>query len=81
MDQKPDNSCEIQNAACGESGIMIRLKIVEMAENEMSRQQEEDDGLLHGTMVMKQLILPWANTNRIVCADSYFASVPSAEEL
>ena len=23
----------------------------------------------------------WANTDRIVCADSYFASVPAAEEL
>ena len=25
--------------------------------------------------------MPWANTDRIVCADSYFASVPAAEEL
>ena len=26
-------------------------------------------------------MLPWANTDRIVCTDSYFASVPAAEEL
>ena len=25
--------------------------------------------------------MPWANTDRIICADSYFASVPAAEEL
>ena len=25
--------------------------------------------------------MPWTNTDRIVCADSYFASVPDAEEL
>ena len=27
------------------------------------------------------LVMPWANTDRIVCADTYFASVPAAEEL
>ena len=31
--------------------------------------------------VLKELMLTWAKTNRIVCADSYFASVPAAEEL
>ena len=25
--------------------------------------------------------MPWANVDRIVCSDSYFAPVPSAEEL
>ena len=25
--------------------------------------------------------MQWANTDRIVCADSYFASLPAAEEL
>ena len=26
-------------------------------------------------------MLPWDNTDRIICADSYLASVPDAEEL
>ena len=36
----------------------------------------EDPGRLHGKRVMKQLVAPWRNSGRVVCADSYFASVP-----
>jgi hypothetical protein len=42
---------------------------------------EDESGLLHGTKVLKELIEPWAFTNRMVCANSYFASVGTAEEL
>ena len=35
----------------------------------------------HGTSVLKYLILPWAQTERGVCADSYFASVTTAQVL
>ena len=28
IDRKPENGCEIQNAACGRSGVMLRLKLV-----------------------------------------------------
>jgi Transposase IS4 len=31
--------------------------------------------------VLKELVLPWARTGRLVVADSYFASVATAEEL
>ena len=34
--------------------------------------------MLHGAKVILELVLPWINTHRPVCADSYFASVPSA---
>jgi Transposase IS4 len=34
MERKPDDGCEIQNSACGFSGIMMRLKIVRSAEQE-----------------------------------------------
>jgi Transposase IS4 len=34
IDRKPENGCKIQNAACGESGVMIRLKLVKTAEEE-----------------------------------------------
>jgi hypothetical protein len=37
--------------------------------------QPGDDGLLCGMVILKSLVLPWARTDRIVCADSYFALV------
>ena len=33
----------------------------------------------HGAAIFMELVLPWVNTHRIVCADSYFASVTAAE--
>ena len=30
---------------------------------------------------MKEIAMPWHTTDRVVCTDSYFASVPAAEEL
>jgi hypothetical protein len=82
IDRKPENGCEIQNAADGLSGVMLRLKLVETAEAEDENVHEEEDGLLHGTKILKYLVQPWAGAgDRTVCADSYFASVGAAEEL
>ena len=75
IDRKPENGCEIQNAACGRSGVMIRLKIVKTAEEENASVVTEDDGNNHGTNVLKFLVEPWVRTDHCVCADSYFASV------
>ena len=75
IDRKPENGCEIQNAACGRSGVMIRLKIVKTAEEENASVVTEDDGNNHGTNVLKFLVEPWVRTDRCVCADSYFTSV------
>jgi Transposase IS4 len=36
---------------------------------------------LHGTAILCRLVEPWAGSNRVVCADSYFASVDAAERL
>jgi hypothetical protein len=49
IDHKPENGCEIQNAACGNIGVMLQLKLVKMAEEEGANIEEEDNGLLHGT--------------------------------
>ena len=77
MERKPDNGCEIQDACNRRSKVMIRLKLVKgSVDNELL--ENEDHGGLHGTRVMKQLVLPWRNSGRVVCADSYFASVPCA---
>jgi hypothetical protein len=88
IDRKPENGCEIQCASCGESGIMIRLKLVKTAEEEARHialmdeaatgEIMSDQGLLHGAKVMRDLVLPWMHSDRIVCGDSYFASVPAA---
>lgn len=88
IDRKPENGCEIQCASCGKSGIMIRLKLVKTAEEEarhISLMDEaatgevmSDQGLLHGAKVMRDLLMPWMHSDRIVCGDSYFASVPAA---
>jgi hypothetical protein len=82
IDRKPENGCEIQNAACGKSGIMMRLKLVKSKEEELTHLKEiDDEGLNHGTVIIKSLVAPWQGLNRIVCADWYFASVATALEL
>jgi hypothetical protein len=84
IDRKPENGCEIQNCGDGRSGVMMHLKIVETAESESLHCSAFDgeEGLLHGTIVLKYLIDPWAYSGDCpVCADSYFASVLAVEEL
>ena len=77
MERNLDNGCEIQDACAGRSKVMIRLKLVKgSVDNKMST--NEDPGGLHGTIVMKKLVAPWRNSGRMVCADSYFASVTCA---
>jgi hypothetical protein len=80
IDCKPENGCEIQTACCGQSGIMIGLKLVKSAKCRV-REDPEDEGLNHGTKVAKELVLPYANSGRVCVADSYFASVQCAKEL
>ena len=75
IDRKPENGCEIQNAACGRSGVMIQLKIVKTAEEENTSAVTDDDSNNHGTNVLKFLVEPWVRTEHCVCAASYFASV------
>ena len=81
IDRKPDNGCEIQNACCGRSGIMMRLKLVKTAEEDRTHQDEHPGGMLHGTKVLLYLVKPWLHTNRTAVGDSYFASVGAAYTL
>lgn len=87
IDRKPENGCEMQSMCCGESGIMCCLKLAKSA---AARQQEEADNELdddtpdvlnEGTKVIKELCLPWANTDHVAVSDSHFASVQTAQEL
>lgn len=82
MARKPESGCEIQNSADGDSGIMLQLKLVTSARLEQSRRHPDDGPQLpHGTEVLRQLVIPFAGSDRIVCADSYYASVTTANEL
>jgi hypothetical protein len=78
IDRKPENGCEIQNSACAQSGIMLRLRLVKTPDAEDPNGIEVGNGMLHGTAIMKFLVEPWAHTGRLVCGDSYFASVGAA---
>ena len=66
IDRKPENDCEIQKSACGKSGVMLRLKIVNHIESEDQQIADGPDKLLH---------------DRGVWADLYFASVTTAQTL
>ena len=82
IDHNPDNACEIQDASCGRSKIIIRLKLVKKGTEEaVNSIAEDDNGILHGTKVILILIIPWYNSDRFVCAESYFASVGASEML
>ena len=58
----------------------MRIRIVKYAKNEEDQQYEKYN-LPNVKKVLKEFVIPWANTDRIVCADSYLTSVPSTEEL
>jgi Transposase IS4 len=79
IDRKPEIGCETQNATCAKSGVMLRL--VKTGEEEAFHATESADGLLDGTKILKYLIMSWDFSDRMVCADSYVASVGASEEL
>jgi hypothetical protein len=58
---------------------MIHLKVVATAEHEETRTFEDEACLKYGTVVLDRLVRPWyGKGDRIVCADSYIASVEAA---
>ena len=65
--QKTENSCEIKNSSCGRSGVMLQLRLVKTAEERKTEHANAgDDGQIHGTQVLKKLVNPSSNSNRIV---------------
>jgi hypothetical protein len=60
MDYKPEDGCEIQNAARGRIGIMIRLKLVKAARVDAAQEeQKKQQQVGHGTKVILKLVQPW----------------------
>jgi Transposase IS4 len=80
IDHKPKNGCEIQDAACSKTRIVMELHVVKgPPEEHLVLENDDDDNLGHGCKVMLHLLRFWTSAKcRIVCADSYFASVQVA---
>ena len=72
---------QIQNSACSEIGVMLRLLLLKDEQESDLHSRENNEGLYNGTDILNYLTLPWANSERGVCDDSYFASVSSAEKM
>jgi len=70
IDRKPEDGCEIQDAACGRSGIMLNLSVMTTAVHRQDIATGHEDDLPHGATVLKKLVAPWAGTKRVVCIDS-----------
>lgn len=85
-DRKPEDGCEVQCSADGETGVMCRLKLVKSAEEDdrlkaIYPMPWYKDEIHHGGQVLLDLFQPWLGTNRLLGGDSYFASVAVAHEL
>jgi hypothetical protein len=65
IDRKQENGGEIQDASCGKSGIMLRLKVVKGAEVDRESHESEEE-TLHGAKVLYALVSPWRNKHWIV---------------
>jgi Transposase IS4 len=77
IDHKPENGCEIQNATCGKTGIMMELHVVKGPVEEHLVLENDDEEL--SCKIMLHLLWLWSSSKcHIVCADSYFASVQAA---
>jgi hypothetical protein len=85
MERKPDNGIEVQNVADVTTGIMLQLKLVKSANNEsrIDKEQFDEDELQlgKGTRVLLEFLKPLFNTERLVTADSYYASVEAVTTL
>jgi hypothetical protein len=57
IDRKPENGCEVQNAACGRREIMLNIRLVTTAEVEARWTAEiEDTELGHRTAILSRLV-------------------------
>ena len=71
--------CEVKTLADVASGIMVNLEINEGKEAMKEKRWQRELGA--GTATTLRLSEPWHGSGRIVCGDSWFASVKTALEL
>ena len=60
---------------------MLPLLLMKDEQDSDIHTQENNKVLSHGTTILKYLTLTWANSERVFCANYYFASISSAEEM
>ena len=51
IDRQPENRLEIQHLACGESGIMIYLKLAKRGADDVGLEDEDGAGVPHCSQV------------------------------
>ena len=44
IDRKPENGCEIQISACGESVVMLRLNLLKHIQEEVKAELRQESG-------------------------------------
>ena len=90
IDRNPVNVSEIQNSCNARSQVMTQFNLVKSEADEdrymaeirsYASQQRKSGHLLYGTRVLTDLVKPWRNIWRTVCADSYFASITTVNKL
>lgn len=79
IDRKPESGCEIKTSTCGESSIILQLRIVKNGKDKEQRYKRENGA--NRAFFTKELLAPWKNNNRFVQGDSYFASADIVEQL
>lgn len=60
---------------------MISLKLLKTAERKAAHLDKDGLVIAHGRLVLNLLVVAWAVTFRLVCAEFYFLSVSSVEVL
>ena len=90
IDHTPVNRCDIKKSCDAISQVTMQLKLLKL-EDEEDRymayiradvaHQIGSVHLLHRTKVLIDLVKPWKNKRRKVCADSYFSYDPDFDEL
>ena len=77
IDKNLENGVVIQNLSCGESHIMMILKLSQSSNGWRTR----NDGVLHGAKFLLEVITWLPNSDRIIFVDNYFEYVTTGELL
>ena len=79
---KPESVCEIQDAVGVKSGIIISIHLVKtFVEGGDKSNIEDEDGVLHRTKILLNIVSILDFRDRVVCDDSYFSSVAASQAL
>lgn len=70
---KLESTCKLEIPCCGQSGIMLTIKLKTLAGETQSRDFKSNSQ--HGTAALLQLLLKRISLGRNVCADFCFGSV------